>query len=988
MFLHRKKVKFILKIMFITFVYFQSAAPYGILAEEKIPERVFEGGEISSAILANLDYTDVKNSVTWAKDAIWETGALELMKGYGEKRFGLGDRLTIEQALLISYNMAGREDEAQLAAEALDLERNNEDRKIQAPRMWSDGYIQLALNDGLITQQQYDDAFRQDQSSLDSTAFHRNSPVTREDMAFFIAKVLEINPINQQTHLFNDYRDWREANPHRIPYVEALLQNRVMNGNNNGSFSPKGAVTREQAAQIIQNAEPFIFQKMNMEKLKGTIEAINIYTDKTNNNNTAVTTVDVRNSNGTLHRFRFTKPSAEENTNEMAGLKNAPMSKGVIVNDFGNLKDENALALGQEISYIVRGGKVLYIKVNLNQKKVEYRIGRILSVDEPNRVLRSEMLLAMPFSDIRLVDSESLVNISPTGVDEVLSVSEDALIYIDFAKKSLKDVQPESLMLMTVENDLVTSMENLNLDLLQEKGIVSGILEENNPILGYVTLFFPDGSGTSRSLSMNLSNYRTYSYLRTGDVTVYKNGKTASIEELKPGDSVFLKLNENGILVQISGTDNYYPVNGRVRTKSNGTLLLEKQDGTFENLQIPLNTPVFQERRRVTWNDIKEGDNIRILLQKTANEVVIGEVVLEKNKPETSGIYRAQLAYYDTMDRSLAVSGLQQFKDGIWRAAVTGGISILKMNEQYMPEIQKGAHGTVYLATGKNLLGKETVISMAIEEHALQSEVISDTIIEAQPGRGTLTLLNRDTVVSYNSGSIIVRGGRLLEPNQVKAQDDAYIVTSSLIDGSQKANIVWLHEAVTDTGLSLLRGRISQINALSSMTLESFSQFNLPSWEFMNVPKTLNIDPAITRVYDDSGRTDLTDFDDNGENSFRNRTVYVLVQDGKAMLVSTAPYGDVVTKGRIEKLEGFVTDAVGHVITPPVSIYMGEARSYNPQTWLWENKENIQVSLPVNAVLVKNGSIINAESLEIGDRITVIQSAAGNDAYIIFAESY
>lgn len=960
--------------------------PYPASAVNSIPARIFEGTEDAKAILANLDYNDVRQSNSWAKNAVWETGALELMKGYGEKRFGLNERLSVEEALVIAYNMAGREAEAQLAAEALDLQRQEEDRKTPAERMWADGYIQLAFNDGLITQDQYNDAMQTDRPA--PPAFNRYGPVTREDMAFYLAKVLEINPVNSQTHIFNGYRDWAEANPHRIPYIEALLQNRVMSGNGNGYFRPKGNVTREQAAQIIQNASPFIFPKHNIEKFKGTIEGINKYTDRTDGRNSTVTVVDVRNSSGQLHQFRFESPSSEGTVNEIAGGSKNIVSKGAIVNDMGVLKDESAFSEGQEIIYFVRNTRIYYATIVMSSTKTEYYLGKILSVDEQNRHISSEILLELPFSDIRFIEPSVLYNIIPYGNVEILSVSEDARIYMDFSMKTLKDIKPESIMLISVENGLVTGLERVNLDLMQEEGIVSGIIEENNSALGYVTLYFPDGLGISPAYSQSLSNYRTYSYLRVENVTIYKNGLPAAIDDIKPGDSAFLKLDADGTLIRISASDNYYPVYGRVRAKLSGNLLIEKQDGTYEQITIPPQTPIFRQKRRITWDEIKEGDNVRILLQKSGSNVIVGEVTLEKKVQETTGIYRAQLGYYDELNNSLVVTRLQQFSDGIWRQPQTAGASKLQISENYKPDIQKGLQGTIYLAVGKNLMGNNTVIKMASDGGALLSEVIGDTIVEVQPGRGSLTLLNKNARFVYGPDSIIVKGGKLLEPNQVKSYDEAYVVAGSHTDGTQKANIIWLKEPAEDTGLTLYRGRISNIEWLSTVTLQSFSEFRDPEWEFVNVPKTLSIDPQIIRIYDDDGRTDPALFDDKGENNYKNRTVYVLAQEGRAMLVSTAPYGDVVYKGRILKLEGAVKDAYGHFISPPGSMIISEARVYNLRTWVWENKDNTQMAIPLNAVIVRNGKIAGAEQLEEGDRITVIKSETSDDAYVVIAESY
>ena len=220
-------------------------------------------------------YTDVVNSNTWAKPAILEVGALEFMKGYevsGKRVFGIGKNFTYEQALALLYNSVGREAEAQLAAEALEQQRMQSDKNTLATKMWSDGYIQLALNDGIITQKEYDDAFKADQLSLKPEDYHRNASVTREDMAYYAVKILNLQPQYGQTEIFNSYKDWYKATPLRVPYIETALRENIMNGTDNGVFDPLGKITREQAAQMIKNAENQIFSTLGYKKNIGSVE--------------------------------------------------------------------------------------------------------------------------------------------------------------------------------------------------------------------------------------------------------------------------------------------------------------------------------------------------------------------------------------------------------------------------------------------------------------------------------------------------------------------------------------------------------------------------------------------------------------------------------------------------------------------------------------------------------------------------------------------
>lgn len=960
--------------------------PFPIRADNESPVRIFTGRPSPEAVLTNLDYQDVINSDTWAKSAIWETGALELMKGYGAKRFGLSDMLTVEQAIAVAYNMAGREAEAQLAAQVLDLERDKADRKTFAPAMWSDGYLQLAFNDGLITEEDYEDAFTADQSGLGASDFRRNSPVTREDIAYYVASVMGLNPVNAQTHLFNSYQDWQQANPHRIPHIEALLQNRVMNGNN-GRFDPKGPVTREQAAQILQNAEPFLFSRLNVEKMMGTIENISSYQDRTGGKNVKVTEVKIRSVNGALHQFQFRKSGLNDLSNELSGGKNDTDNRGTIVNEHGVLKSEEALQEGQQITYFVRNTQVQYVVVMAETRKITYSLARILTVDTASGSVRCEVLMNVPFQDSRLITANLLSGMNSTGDVQLMTVSNSVTVTIDFERKTPGDIKPETLMLLTMENGIITAMEKVRVDFFQEEGIVTGILQESNPVLGYVTLYFPDGSGTSLQSASALSGLRTFSWLRAEDVEVYKNGGTATLSDLQPGDSIFIKLDEEGMVTKISGADNYYPIYGRVRTRGNGTIQLQREGGAIELYQVSDDTPIFRDNRRVAFSDISEGDNIRMLLQISGNRVIIGEIDVERKSVETNGIYKAQYWKYDSQYDTLEVLGMEQFTNGIWKPAGERGVTQLKVNAGYTPEVPKGAQGTVYFAMG-NILGVNKVVRMFLDDKSLLDEVVNDTILQAQPGRGSLTLLNSSMPLMYDEKSLIVKGGKLLEPNQVKRRDEALIVAGSLPDGSKRANVVWVREAAEDTGLTLLRGRITQIEALSTMTLQSFSQFRSPTWEYNNIPKTLTIDATMTRIYDDDGRTDPTGFDDTGSNSYKNRTVYVLAQEGKALLISTAPYGDVVYMGRIGRLQGLVRDSYGQIVTPPSSILVTEVSAYNPGNWNWEIKPDTEVNLLENTVYCRNGAVIGPEQLKEGDRITVIRTANSNNAYVVIVESY
>ena len=99
---------------------------------QEVPQRILEGVDNASAVLNNIDFNDVRNSGTWATEAIYEVSALGIIKGYGNRTFGRINNVTKEEAIAMIYRAAGREEEAQRTAELLDSERGQEERERSA----------------------------------------------------------------------------------------------------------------------------------------------------------------------------------------------------------------------------------------------------------------------------------------------------------------------------------------------------------------------------------------------------------------------------------------------------------------------------------------------------------------------------------------------------------------------------------------------------------------------------------------------------------------------------------------------------------------------------------------------------------------------------------------------------------------------------------------------------------------------------------------
>ena len=112
------------------------------------PVKSFTGNQDAQNLYDNIDFYDIKGDI-WSKEAIYETGALGFMKGYGRKTFGRKDYLTKEQALALVIRLAGLESSAQ--TQAININDKRPTNKKTSPGIYGLMVILMWLLMGLIT---------------------------------------------------------------------------------------------------------------------------------------------------------------------------------------------------------------------------------------------------------------------------------------------------------------------------------------------------------------------------------------------------------------------------------------------------------------------------------------------------------------------------------------------------------------------------------------------------------------------------------------------------------------------------------------------------------------------------------------------------------------------------------------------------------------------------------------------------------------------
>ena len=171
-------------------------------------------------------FSDIENH--WAKDVIEKFVKTEIITGYPDGTFKPNNTVTRAEFSVLIYKMLSLSPvfEKQFA------DVNEED--------WFYKYINAVGSKGIVTG--YDGIFNPD------------APVSRQDMAVMVYRMLEIGNDTEYSYNFKDHND---ISGYAVDAVYALESMGVINGSD-GRFSPKNNATRAEAVKILSNALEFI----------------------------------------------------------------------------------------------------------------------------------------------------------------------------------------------------------------------------------------------------------------------------------------------------------------------------------------------------------------------------------------------------------------------------------------------------------------------------------------------------------------------------------------------------------------------------------------------------------------------------------------------------------------------------------------------------------------------------------------------------------
>ena len=529
-----------------------------------------------------------------------------------------------------------------------------------------------------------------------------------------------------------------------------------------------------------------------------------------------------------------------------------------------------------------------------------------------------------------------------------------------------------------------------------ESGIIysdKGIVVENEPSLGY--LVYRDGAGNKKT-----ANY--YS----GELTVEKqpyyeaedkigyidelfpsfqfDSRDTTIENIKPGDNIYIQMDEEGYIQYISAYNDYIVRYGKVHTYNMGadamrSLVLEDSTGKLYSYSVPSDTPISKASAPYSLGKLKEGEWVRILINQRilgAGQIdeMVEEIVVDPDSRIISGIYRGELVSVNSYQNTLALKNSQVLQKNGW--GIYQNINQLRVNPRsvasyylgnatsfdYIKNRIKSLDGYVYAAV-EGFRGKEEAVKLNFQTKK-QTTLDTTTVTYASPG--VIKLLTGEQIFIADD-AIVVRENRLVGPASIMVGDRI----QATITGENKLAAAKIMEGVAEGSLEVYRGRIKKINDYFTFEVETFSSLSDGIWYFHPTPHTFSIG-ANTKFFTDKGieTNGIENFLTYGDNSKESEVYTIVARGGEAVAISQMPYSKEAIKGEV-----YVT-STGEVKLKDTYYYDSVGKRWSQ---LSRKNATVTLDIPANALIIKEGQFVSAKSLESGDSLMIMMEESIKD---------
>lgn len=407
--------------------------------------------------------------------------------------------------------------------------------------------------------------------------------------------------------------------------------------------------------------------------------------------------------------------------------------------------------------------------------------------------------------------------------------------------------------------------------------------------------------------------------------------------------------------------------------KSGTSLSIRLDNGQTKTYYINDRTEVFKGTTSVDLSLLYEGDRVKLIFSEYDTNFV-ESITINVQGIKVESLYKGTISRIEPTSNRVYLRDEMIFRNWGWYAntyrsnsfySYSSTIPIYVGEKLIKPDrLRQYANHDVYFATVSQF-GKEVIQKMIIKEKNERTFYESMTAVNTAAKWITFDKAGK---VQYHDGTILIRNGRLIDPNSLQASGRAFVATEGLNTG-KFANVVHItNDGFQSPNLvdhTIYFGRISTAGSYG-LTLSGAFELSNNAWTNAQVTDfTYSNDTAAVEDRNLTVRTVLpTEF-----NYETGRYGYFYVANGNIVAAHlldkkiTSPRIDqLVSVGRFDGING----------GDPFDI-----RIRNVSQWQgpWSEAPEISSMNIRQATLIRDGKVIPASQLRKGDRIYVLHES-------------
>lgn len=385
-------------------------------------------------------------------------------------------------------------------------------------------------------------------------------------------------------------------------------------------------------------------------------------------------------------------------------------------------------------------------------------------------------------------------------------------------------------------------------------------------------------------------------------------------------------------------------------------------------------------------DSLYEGDRVKLYFD-SADANLISRIHIEGSSVEITGLYKGTIRLVDATSDMVSLDNVKILQNGAWvKASLPVKIAYERSNiyaagRPLNASNLKYYRGKTVYAVSRRAFGQERLDKMVVLNQYESN--YQEKINSINWYTDALEMSNKKNL-SFNDGTIIIKSGRLVDKYALNQEADILAVADGR-GGALVADVVCvLNENLNNSSLGehyFYAGRLDQI-VEDKTELRDYYRLEQNNWVSLSGSKELYYDNDSGIINLETGKTlssqelmsgnyavdETSDYVEN--NNLADWFAYIYTDGDRIMAMGVQQKVDSllsqrITSGTIEKLAE--DEQLGWTLS------VRDARDWSEHRSRWMLKNNsLRMSLN-QAVIFKNGALVQPDTLRAGDRVYLLR---------------